>query len=242
VKRGVARGRIAVIPNAAGRVFFEAPACPAPVAQLESGRWFGYIGSLHPWQGIDVLLHAWARIAEDWPEAGMFLLHNNSRVPLKRVRKLVRRLGLESRVLLHPPLAPPAVAAALRRLEFTCAPLQETARNTVQGCCPLKIVESMAVGVPVLSSDLRVSRELIASGCNGLWVAPGEPRAWATALHRMLGDASFRGRLAAGAAATAQAHFTPEAACDKLAAWYAEAELQSRLRRNGKIQSPQVPK
>lgn len=227
--RGVANARITVVPNAAAECFFQAPGDAAsPIRELESGRWFGYVGSLHAWQGVELLLAAWARLAGDWPEVRLLVLHNNSRVPLKQLRKHVRRLGLESRVLLHPPLPPESVAALLPRLDFTCAPLLETLRNTVQGCCPIKIVESMAAGVPVLAADLRVTRELIVSGEDGLLVAPGQTRAWTAALHQLLSDRTLRARLAAGASQTARARFTSDLTGAKLAQVLGQAKARGR--------------
>lgn len=214
--RGVAADRIHVVPNAAGEPFFQTPGDRLPIPALAEGRWFGYLGSLHAWQGVEVLLAAWARIAADWPAVRLLLVHNNSRIPLKHVRKFIRRRGLEDRVLLHGPLVPDDLAAVLPRLEFTCAPLLETARNTFQGCCPLKIVESMAAGVPVVASNLQVTRDLIASESDGLLVPPSGCRDWALALHRMLRDRGLSLRLGGAAARTARAHYCEEKAYGKL--------------------------
>ena len=62
------------------------------------------------------------------------------------------------------------------------APLARGDRNEVQGCSPLKIVESMAAGTAVVASDLPVARELVTPGRDGLLVAPGAPRALARAM------------------------------------------------------------
>jgi glycosyltransferase involved in cell wall biosynthesis len=230
-RRHVPPERVRVVPNAAADVFFSRPAAAEPpITELASGRWFGYVGSLHPWQGVDVLLSAWARIAADWPEVHLLILHNNSRLPLKPLRKRVRRLGLESRVLLHPPLPPESLAAALPWLEFTCAPLLDTFRNTVQGCCPIKIVESMAAGVPVVASDLRVTRELITATSDGWLVPASEPRAWSAALHRLLADRELRAALAVGATETARTRFTNDSASAKLVEVFAGAKQRARQR------------
>ena len=50
---------------------------------------------------------------------------------------------------------------------ISLAPLRDCSRNSVQGCAPLKILESMAAGVPVIASDLPVVRELISDGVQG---------------------------------------------------------------------------
>jgi glycosyltransferase involved in cell wall biosynthesis len=55
------------------------------------------------------------------------------------------------------------------------APLRDCSRNVSQGCAPLKVLESMASGVPVLASDLPVVRELMDDGEQGLLAAPDRP-------------------------------------------------------------------
>ena len=94
----------------------------------------------------------------------------------------------------------------------------ETARNTWQGCCPVKIVESMAAGTPVIASDLAVSRELIRDGENGLLAAPGDKRIWALAMERLFHDSALRDRLAANAFSTARDRFSQSTAHEQLSA------------------------
>jgi glycosyltransferase involved in cell wall biosynthesis len=108
------------------------------------------------------------------------------------------------------------LASVFARVRFTVAPLAETARNTWQGCCPVKIVESMAAGTPVLASDLAVSRELITHGENGWLAAAGDRRAWALGLERLFSDRVLRDRLAAAAIFTAREHFCQAIAHEEL--------------------------
>lgn len=209
--RGVDPGRVAVTTNAAAAEFFAPPAdCPVP--ELTAGRWIGYFGSLHPWQGVDVALEAWRLVEADLPDVRLAVIHAGRKRPFKRLLRLARDLGLAEpdRVLFVPPLEPAGVAAALGHLELSLAPLTETFRNTVQGCCPVKIVESMAAGVPVVASDLRVNRALVTPEVDGVLVPPGSPRALALALRDLLRDEPRRARLAAAAAATARRRFTHE--------------------------------
>lgn len=213
---GVAEEKIAVVPNAASDVFFDARAEACPVAELAEGRWIGYVGSLHPWQGADRLIEALALAADDVPDARLLIVTNGRRQARKMLLKLARKRGVLDRVRLHRPMAPEELAPTLARLRFTTAPLTHTRRNTVQGCCPIKIVESMAAGTPVLASDLRVTRELIAHGRDGWLVAAHDTRAWALALRRLLTDDALVARLAAEARRTAQRRFTREAAHQKL--------------------------
>jgi len=59
------------------------------------------------------------------------------------------------------------------------------------------IIEAMACGAPVVSSDCDYGpREIIRDGENGLLFPPGDRQALAERLSRLLGDAALRVRLA----------------------------------------------
>lgn len=58
----------------------------------------------------------------------------------------------------------------------------------------LALLEGMALGLPVVASRAGGNPDLIRSGETGLLVPPLDPRAWAAALERMLGDAAFAAR------------------------------------------------
>jgi glycosyltransferase involved in cell wall biosynthesis len=221
-RKGLNPERCRVVPNSADDLFFDSPP-PSGLNVLEQGRWFGYFGSLHAWQGVEVLVEAWARIAGRFPDVKFLIVHTGRRAPLKRLRKIIRKRNLADRLFLQPPMTPWELASVLGSLEFTTAPLLETFRNTHQGCCPVKIVESMAVGVPVLASDLAVSRALISHEHDGWLTRPGSVRDWALALDRLLSDGPLRKRLAQNARQTAESRFHRQAMFDALDLVFSEA-------------------
>jgi len=224
IEKGVVASKISIVPNCAGDVFFGNRPADSDgsatstdlIGRLDEGRWFGYIGSTHPWQGVEFLVDAWSEVAGEWPDVRLLIVYGRRSPAIRRLRRRIRKLGLTERVVLHPPLVPEQLAAVLPRLEFTCAPLLETARNVVQGCCPIKIVESMAAGTPVLASDLRVTRALIRHDRDGFLVRPGDVRQWALALGRLLRDRDIGKRLGREALSTGHSHFTSEIMSDRL--------------------------
>ncbi|MBI4893380.1 MAG: glycosyltransferase [Acidobacteria bacterium] len=203
---GVERGTIRVIPNAAHDVFFDEGA-ECPIAALQAGEWFGYIGSLQPWQGVETVIDALALLAEDAPESRLLVLHGGNPRAARALERRAAKRGLSDRVLLHAPLGREGVAGVLRRLRFTTAPLADTARNTVQGCCPVKMIESMAAGTPVIASDLAACREWMQEEKEGLLAPAGDARGWALRMRRLLRDERLRERLGHGARERARACF-----------------------------------
>jgi glycosyltransferase involved in cell wall biosynthesis len=70
---------------------------------------------------------------------------------------------------------------------------------------PHTVVESLAVGTPVIATSVGGVPEVVRDGENGLLVPPREPDTLAAAVARFFGDEDLRRRLADGAAA-----FVPE--------------------------------
>jgi glycosyltransferase involved in cell wall biosynthesis len=87
------------------------------------------------------------------------------------------------------------------------APLTECERNVVQGCAPLKVLESMAEGVPVVASDLASVREIITDGHDGRLVPPDRPADLARALRLLVEYPDERARLGVAARQTIERRF-----------------------------------
>jgi glycosyltransferase involved in cell wall biosynthesis len=51
---------------------------------------------------------------------------------------------------------------------------------------PLKPVEAMAGGIPVVASDVKALRELVEPGVTGTLTLPEEPEAWANCLRELI--------------------------------------------------------
>jgi glycosyltransferase involved in cell wall biosynthesis len=62
---------------------------------------------------------------------------------------------------------------------------------------PTSAIEAMAVGVPVIATNVAGTSELIEHGKNGLLVRPSDPEALADAIVMMIEDYDFRMRAAA---------------------------------------------
>ena len=73
---------------------------------------------------------------------------------------------------------------------------------------PVSVLEAMAVGLPVVGSQVGGVPELVVDGVNGLLVRPGDPSELARALDRLLFDAELRRRLGEAGRERAQGRFT----------------------------------
>jgi glycosyltransferase involved in cell wall biosynthesis len=80
---------------------------------------------------------------------------------------------------------------------------------------PHVLVESLAVGTPVIATRVGGIPEIVEDEVNGLLVPPGDPVALAAAIERFLADGELRRRLDDAARASV-ARFAPEAIVDML--------------------------
>ncbi|MDJ0915601.1 MAG: glycosyltransferase family 4 protein [Desulfobacterales bacterium] len=72
---------------------------------------------------------------------------------------------------------------------------------------PNVILESMAMGVPVVATRVSAIPEIIEDGQTGVLVSPGDPEALAAAVKKMLSDAALRRRIIKKAAQKVQHEF-----------------------------------
>ncbi|MCP2337039.1 glycosyltransferase family 4 protein [Actinomadura rupiterrae] len=176
---GVPDGKVTVVPNGA-----DVPD-PRPRPDDAPDRYIIYVGALQPWQGLDVLMRAFARLA-DLPDLRLVVCSSVQARRAKPLRRLARHLGVEDRVEWRFTVPHAQVAAWLQHAELSVAPLTACARNLDQGCAPLKVLESMAAGTPVVASDLPVVRELMADREHGRLVPADRPAELARAVRVLL--------------------------------------------------------
>ena len=112
--------------------------------------------------------------------------------------QLIERLGLAERVRLHGAVGASEVRRLLGQASLLCAPaLGGEALGLV-------LVEAMAVGVPVVASDIDGYRIAARAGRAALLTPPGDVVALASALERVGSDHATRVRLVAAGRASAR--------------------------------------
>jgi glycosyltransferase involved in cell wall biosynthesis len=107
---------------------------------------------------------------------------------------LIEALGLSHRTQWLGTLPHDVVREHYRRADLFALGC-EVAPDGDRDGIPNVIVESLAMGVPVVATRVSAIPEIIAHEENGLLVAPGRPDQMAFAMTRALGDHDLRGRL-----------------------------------------------
>jgi glycosyltransferase involved in cell wall biosynthesis len=210
---GVPAEKITVIPNGADLC----EVAPRPLAA--PSEYLIYFGAMQRWQGVDTLLRAFARLA-DLDTLRLVLCASERTRDTRRLERFAERLGLSPRVEWRYRLPAEELSAWLQHAVLSVAPLQDCARNVLQGCAPLKILESMACGVPVIASDLAPVRELIRDGVNGRLVAADRPGELARTIRVLLAYPEHRATLGRNARERIARELTWEIATERLTALY----------------------
>lgn len=203
--RGVPPARVAVVYNAADPALF----APARASAPDGPPWrIVYAGTLAPWQGLETLLEALRLLRRRDLE---LLVVGPRKGPWRaRLRALARRLRVQGALRLCGAVAQRDLAPILHGAHLCAAPLPADARNAVQGCCPLKVLEYMAAARPILATGVPPLRELLTHGRDAWLVEPGSASALADGLAWLLAHPDAREALGRAARGQLLARFTPE--------------------------------
>lgn len=181
------------IPNGADVLRFQA-APPAALSKLTGRTVVGFVGSMKPWHGVEQLLDAFARAHRAHPEAVLVLVGTGPGEAQATER--ASQADLRGNVVCTGQIPHAEVPSLIARFDVAVAPYLPAERFYFY---PLKVVEYLAGGKPVIYADQGDLRELVGSG--GLGYAPGSLDQLADRLAQALGDAALRRGLAACAAA-----------------------------------------
>jgi glycosyltransferase involved in cell wall biosynthesis len=138
------------------------------------------------------------------------------------IEKLIQRNDVTDHVEILPPTTQPELVRRHHAADVILAPLRPTERNMVQGCCPLKVIEAMASGTPLIASDLPVVRELAQPDHDALLVRPGSAKAIKDALLRLRDQPDLGPQLSAAARNTVAGRLTWQRAQAELVTAYRE--------------------
>ena len=147
----------------------------------------GFAGSLKPWHGVELLFDAVADLAAT-VELGLLVVGDGP-----------RRAQVDERAGRLPPSVAVAVTGAvpaadvpryLAAMDIAVAPYLPSERFYFS---PLKVVEAMAAGLPVVASAFDPVREMV--GPTGVLVPAGDVGALSSALRDLASDPAARRRL-----------------------------------------------
>jgi glycosyltransferase involved in cell wall biosynthesis len=183
------------------------------------------VGRLVAKKGFDILVEALAVLAaRGVPFEAVIVGHT---APLEpdvgpRLEQAIAERGLAGRVRLVSSMTQAELYAEYRSASAFCLPCRIAGSGDRDGI-PNVMVEAMACGTPVVSTEVSGIPELVVSGESGLLVPPEDADAVATALLRLYRDPALADRLGAEAAETVRSRFDGDRLAVELATLFREA-------------------
>jgi glycosyltransferase involved in cell wall biosynthesis len=152
---------------------------------LEDKKVVAYVGSMslvnHP---VNLLLDAFGDVRRQCQDAVLLLVGGGE--DYDGLRHQAAELGLGGAALFVGKVRPEEVPLYLALSDVSVEPVYDDL--TARARSPLKIVESLAVGTPVVTGDVGDRREMLDDGRAGLLVKPGDSDALAEGIVALLQD------------------------------------------------------
>lgn len=192
----------------------------------------GIFGAVVPIKGHIYFLEAAARLKQQFPTARFAVVGGTTeafekRGALDELSGHVRRLGLDQHVIQTGYL--PGATRFMRDFDLIAMPSISTPVQAGEGF-GMVLIEAMAQGIAVVSTQCGAPPEIVENGVTGLLVPPRDSAALAEAMGALLSDPARRARIAQAGAAVAAARYDAPVAAARLEAIYADVLNRSAAR------------
>ena len=192
----------------------------------------GLVAQITPWKGQELAIRALARIAGEHPRARLLIVGEAKFVDratrydnpayLRDLHALAAELGVADRVEFLGERED--VVTIVRALDVALAPSWEEPFGR-------SVIEAMALGTPVIATDVGGPGEYIEDGVDGILLPPRDPEPWAAALLRLLGAPGEREEIGRRGSEKARRLFDRDHYVERVLGVYDEAVAPAPTRR-----------
>jgi len=212
VERGISGDRILVNPNGVDSVRYRPDIDGSAVRKrlgLTDERVIGFIGTFGPWHGASVLAEAFGRLlARDASLGDVRLLLIGDGAEMGQVRTTLERSGAASQAILTGTIPQAEGPEHLAACDILVAPHVPNADGSAFFGSPTKVFEYMAMGRPIVASDLDQIGEVLDHDATAWMVEPGSVDALCDGLTTILSDPDRLARLGPAARAVVEQRHT----------------------------------
>jgi phosphatidyl-myo-inositol alpha-mannosyltransferase len=193
-------GSMVVIPNAVGAEFFSKPE-PLP-GYREGGPTVLFVGRLEPRKGLVYLVRAFLRLKPSFPRLRLLVVGRDDKHQREKLMAMVPP-RLRPDLLFVGAVPQEDLPSYYASADVFCAP------SLGGESFGIVLVEAMAVGLPVVCSNIGGYRDLVRDDQEGLLVPPRDPESLAEALGALLDNPARRAALGEVACQSA-ARYAPD--------------------------------
>ncbi|MDR3299075.1 MAG: glycosyltransferase, exosortase A system-associated [Candidatus Accumulibacter sp.] len=188
VARGIAHEKVTVIANAVDIESFDPGGEPDAALKTRLGlsgcTVIGFIGSFYAYEGLDLLLDAFPKIAARLPDARLLLVGGGPQETALDAQ--ARRLGISDNVVFTGRVPHQEVQRYYDLIDVLAYP-RHSMRLT-ELVTPLKPLEAMAQGRLLVASDVGGHKELIRDGETGVLFRAGDADSLAGTIMKLLAE------------------------------------------------------
>lgn len=202
IRAGASGARVHVIGNAVDTAQFHPGIAKAEVATIPRDAFVvGFTGSLKMWHGVDTLLAAFRDFRSVHPSAHLLICGDGP----KRgwIEGFVAGAGLHEAVTLKGWVDHGDLPGLIARMDVATAPYPAAEDHYFS---PLKLYEYLAMGRPVVASDIGQTAELLSGSDAALLLPPGDVDALSQGLQTLSANPDRRAAMSVSAAAEGARH------------------------------------
>ncbi|MDI3242489.1 glycosyltransferase family 4 protein [Arthrobacter sp. AL08] len=192
IAAGVPSRNILIAPNAVGEGFLQEPpsaaAARCEIGLPAEGQFIGTVSSLVPYEGIDDLIGAFCLLARSNLHLRLLIVGDGASMP--SLVEQAQQSGFGPRILFTGRVSRDEAIRYHQSLDVFVVPRKDL--EVTRSVTPLKPVEALACGRPVVASRLPALEEIVRDQVNGLLVSAESPESLAAALGRILADEPSR--------------------------------------------------
>ena len=189
IQRGIPESRITPVFNGVNPEEFK----PTPLDEdfqekyhLKGKTVIGFIGSFYRYEGLDLLIRAFAQIAPRYPDLVLLLVGGGE------MEEELKHLAFQhssipaSQVIFAGRIPHERIPGIYSLIHILVYPRQQMRLTDL--VTPLKPLEAMAMGKALVASDVGGHKELIHDGENGLLFTAGDEMTLARTLHQLISN------------------------------------------------------
>jgi PEP-CTERM/exosortase A-associated glycosyltransferase len=185
VSRGIDEEKVHVVPNAVDVNCFTAK--PPRLELIEKYRLgpkrvIGFIGSFYHYEGLDILINAFEKIYEKFPQTCLLLVGDG--FERQNLEGRASRSPARSAIVFTGAVSPNEVIDYYALMDILAYPRRKM--RLTELVCPLKPLEAMALNKCIVGSNVGGIREFVVAGETGLLAQPDDADDLARTLCRLL--------------------------------------------------------
>lgn len=158
---------------------------------LKDKKVIGFVGSFYRYEGLDLLIKAFAKIASEYNNAVLLLVGGGEME--KELKQLAREKGIEEKMIMPGRIPHERIAGVYSMIDILAYP-RHSMRLT-ELVTPLKPLEAMAMEKALVASDVGGHKELIKDNYTGMLFKAGDEHHLANKIQMILDDKELETRL-----------------------------------------------